>query len=447
MADPMKIRARLVGDTTEVKVLMNHEMETGQRKDAQGKIIPGVVHPERHRHVERQDGAVRAVGTGGGEEPVPVVQVQGRREGRQGRRSPGSTTTATSAPTRRRSRDGGSRASTRTARACRSRVGGSSMSHARDAGDASAPRACVVARAPLSRSSAFAQSSDRRRDRQVPRGAAGRQSGRAVGGCAARRCGSSRAGRSKVSLEHCDLGLGPGVVKGAYAQLPRYFADADRVHGPRDAARVVHGERSRASPKPTRRRRRSATATTKSDIEALVAYVTAESRGVKMNVALDHPQEARDVRARREDVLLPRRHARLRVRDLPRRRRQAHPPAGPAQPHDPARARRRPTRRGPRTACRRASCARSSGGCTTASASSASPSSCYVRRVDRADDVPRAQRQRRRVRRAGHQALRAPDERIEHASALRCARGWPRASLGCATAPSDERGVAPRRAR
>ena len=40
MADPMKIRASLVGDTTEVKVLMSHEMETGQRKDAQGAVIP-----------------------------------------------------------------------------------------------------------------------------------------------------------------------------------------------------------------------------------------------------------------------------------------------------------------------------------------------------------------------------------------------------------------------
>ncbi|MFO1316306.1 MAG: thiosulfate oxidation carrier complex protein SoxZ [Burkholderiales bacterium] len=40
MADPMRIRASVVGDATEVKVLMNHEMETGQRKDAQGKVIP-----------------------------------------------------------------------------------------------------------------------------------------------------------------------------------------------------------------------------------------------------------------------------------------------------------------------------------------------------------------------------------------------------------------------
>jgi len=40
MADPMRIRANVVGDSTEVKVLMNHEMETGQRKDAAGKTIP-----------------------------------------------------------------------------------------------------------------------------------------------------------------------------------------------------------------------------------------------------------------------------------------------------------------------------------------------------------------------------------------------------------------------
>jgi sulfur-oxidizing protein SoxZ len=38
--EPMKIRTALAGDTTEVKVLMNHEMETGQRKDAQGQTIP-----------------------------------------------------------------------------------------------------------------------------------------------------------------------------------------------------------------------------------------------------------------------------------------------------------------------------------------------------------------------------------------------------------------------
>jgi sulfur-oxidizing protein SoxZ len=40
MADPMKIRASMSGDKVEVKVLMSHEMETGQRKDSKGQPIP-----------------------------------------------------------------------------------------------------------------------------------------------------------------------------------------------------------------------------------------------------------------------------------------------------------------------------------------------------------------------------------------------------------------------
>ena len=40
MADPMRIRAQAQGDKAVVRVLMSHEMETGQRKDSAGKIIP-----------------------------------------------------------------------------------------------------------------------------------------------------------------------------------------------------------------------------------------------------------------------------------------------------------------------------------------------------------------------------------------------------------------------
>ena len=40
MSDPMKIRASMMGDKVVVKVLMAHEMETGQRKDSTGKAIP-----------------------------------------------------------------------------------------------------------------------------------------------------------------------------------------------------------------------------------------------------------------------------------------------------------------------------------------------------------------------------------------------------------------------
>ncbi len=40
MADPMRIRAQAQGSGAVVRVLMSHEMETGQRKDSSGKTIP-----------------------------------------------------------------------------------------------------------------------------------------------------------------------------------------------------------------------------------------------------------------------------------------------------------------------------------------------------------------------------------------------------------------------
>ena len=41
MADPMRIRAQVApGDKATVRVLMSHEMETGQRRDSTGKVIP-----------------------------------------------------------------------------------------------------------------------------------------------------------------------------------------------------------------------------------------------------------------------------------------------------------------------------------------------------------------------------------------------------------------------
>lgn len=40
MADPMRIRAQAAAGNATVRVLMSHEMETGQRKDGSGKIVP-----------------------------------------------------------------------------------------------------------------------------------------------------------------------------------------------------------------------------------------------------------------------------------------------------------------------------------------------------------------------------------------------------------------------
>ena len=42
MGLPMKIRATSKNGVTEVKVLMNHVMETGLRKEASGEIVPAL---------------------------------------------------------------------------------------------------------------------------------------------------------------------------------------------------------------------------------------------------------------------------------------------------------------------------------------------------------------------------------------------------------------------
>ena len=99
-----------------------------------------------------------------------------------------------------------------------------------------------------------------------------------------------KRGPNKATLEQCDIGLGPGKVKGAYAVLPKYFADTDKVEDLE--SRLVtcmvmlqgyNYEDARKNPFGSPER--------KSDIEALVAYVTAASRGLQMNVVGDHPKE------------------------------------------------------------------------------------------------------------------------------------------------------------
>ena len=97
-------------------------------------------------------------------------------------------------------------------------------------------------------------------------------------------------GPKKVSLEKCDLGQGPGVVKGAYAKLPRYFADADRVMDLE--TRLVHCMVTLQGYTPEDAKKNPfGAAGRKADMEALVAYVTSESRGVKMAVPMSHAKE------------------------------------------------------------------------------------------------------------------------------------------------------------
>ena len=99
-----------------------------------------------------------------------------------------------------------------------------------------------------------------------------------------------KRGPKNASLEQCDLGLGPGVVKGAYTVLPKYFADTGKVEDlesrlvscmvnlqgftPEQAMKDPHGGTGKKPP-----------------MVALVAYITSESRGMPMKVAGTHPKE------------------------------------------------------------------------------------------------------------------------------------------------------------
>jgi sulfur-oxidizing protein SoxA len=94
-------------------------------------------------------------------------------------------------------------------------------------------------------------------------------------------------GPKNASLERCDLGLGPGVIKGASAQLPRYFKDTGKVQDLETrlmtcmdtlqgvdpqaviGAKWLKGERE--------------------NMAALVAYIVTESNGLPVKVDLKNP--------------------------------------------------------------------------------------------------------------------------------------------------------------
>lgn len=99
-----------------------------------------------------------------------------------------------------------------------------------------------------------------------------------------------KQGPNQQSLEQCDLGKGPGVTKGAYAELPRYFKDTNKVMDLEQ--RLMH---CRMSLQGLTREQAVKTpfgsAGNPSDIEALVSFLTAESRGMKLTVSIKHPAE------------------------------------------------------------------------------------------------------------------------------------------------------------
>lgn len=96
-------------------------------------------------------------------------------------------------------------------------------------------------------------------------------------------------GPKKASLEKCDLGLGPGVVKGAYAQLPKYFADTKRVQDLE--SRLLTCQQSLQGLDPKAAITEPFGKPRKNDLVALTAYISGESKGLPVKVKVIHPQE------------------------------------------------------------------------------------------------------------------------------------------------------------
>ena len=96
-------------------------------------------------------------------------------------------------------------------------------------------------------------------------------------------------GPKNASLEKCDLGKGPGVVKGAFVELPRYFKDTGKVQDLEsrlvtcmstlqgiDPKEVINGQWGRGE---------------RANTTALATWIGAQSKGMAFNLPQSNPQE------------------------------------------------------------------------------------------------------------------------------------------------------------
>jgi sulfur-oxidizing protein SoxA len=102
---------------------------------------------------------------------------------------------------------------------------------------------------------------------------------------------AQKRGPKNASLERCDLGLGPGVTKGAFVTLPRYFADTGQVQDLEsrlvtcmamlqgfDAAEIAKTPFGRGE---------------MANVTALATWIASLSRGMRFDLPQSHPEERR----------------------------------------------------------------------------------------------------------------------------------------------------------
>lgn len=97
-----------------------------------------------------------------------------------------------------------------------------------------------------------------------------------------------KRGPNNVSLEGCDFGKGPGVLEGAYVELPRYFADTGRVMDLE--SRLVHCMTTLQGfppDDPAVKKKHGSN----SDMMKLQTYIASKSSGYAWNPPMEHPLE------------------------------------------------------------------------------------------------------------------------------------------------------------
>ncbi|MEY4711599.1 MAG: SoxAX cytochrome complex subunit precursor [Pseudomonadota bacterium] len=98
-----------------------------------------------------------------------------------------------------------------------------------------------------------------------------------------------KRGPKNASLERCDLGKGPGVVKGVFVELPRYFADTQRVQDLESrllsCMETLQGLNAVEIAKTPFGRGEM------NNLTALATWIAAESKGQRFNLPTSHAQE------------------------------------------------------------------------------------------------------------------------------------------------------------
>lgn len=102
---------------------------------------------------------------------------------------------------------------------------------------------------------------------------------------------TTAAGPKKATLEQCDLGKGPGKVDGAFAELPRYFADANRVMDAETRILWCMEQLQGIGAAEYVKRPHPGGGAPVKELGAIATWVASKSAGQKFAAKLDAPQE------------------------------------------------------------------------------------------------------------------------------------------------------------